>query len=59
MLWEYKHIVEGEVEMDKQTKILDPKLDVIFQALFGEEGSERITKAFLEKILEIKIQKIE
>ena len=45
--------------MEKQTKILDPKLDVIFQALFGEQGSERITKAFLEKILDIKIQEIE
>ena len=45
--------------MEKQTKILDPKLDVIFQALFGEEGSERITKAFLERILDIKIKKIE
>ena len=45
--------------MEKQTKLIAQKLDVIFQALFGEEGSERITKAFLERILDIKIQKIE
>ena len=32
----------------KQNKILLPKLDVIFQAIFGEVGSERITKKFLE-----------
>ena len=45
--------------MEKKTKLLNPKLDVVFQALFGEQGSERITKAFLEKILDIEIEKIE
>lgn len=45
--------------MNENKKILSPKIDVIFQALFGEQGSERITKAFLERILDIKIKSIE
>ena len=40
-------------------KILSPKLDVVFQALFGEEGSESFTKDFLEKILKRKIESID
>ena len=40
-------------------KTLSPKLDVVFQALFGEAGNERITKAFLQEILKEKIDKIE
>lgn len=28
--------------MEKKIQLLSPKLDVVFQALFGEEGSERI-----------------
>mgnify|MGYP004554416955 FL=1 len=43
----------------KKTKKLSPKLDIIFEAIFGEVGSERITKDFLEKILKRKIEKIE
>ena len=43
----------------KKTKKLSTKLDIIFQAIFGEVGSERITKDFLEKILKRKIEKIE
>ncbi len=34
-----------------ENKILSPKVDVVFQSLFGEPGSERITKRFLENIL--------
>ena len=45
--------------MSQTTKLLNPKLDFVFQALFGEQGCEKITKVFLEEILEIKIQKIE
>ena len=45
--------------MKKKIKLLNPKLDVVFQALFGEQGSERITKAFLETILEVRIEEIE
>ena len=44
---------------NKEIKILSPKLDVVFQALFGEVGSERITKGFLESILKKKIGKID
>ncbi len=36
----------------KAKKILSPKIDVVFQALFGEVGSEKITKDFLESILD-------
>lgn len=43
----------------KEFKQLSPKLDVVFQALFGEKGSEKITKDFLEKILKRKIEKID
>ena len=42
-----------------EKKILSPKLDVVFQALFGEAGSESITKSFLETILEEKIEEID
>ena len=43
----------------KMKKTLSPKLDVVFQAFFGEVGSERITKNFLETILNKKIKKID
>ena len=46
-------------QREKKVKKLSPKLDIIFQAIFGEVGSERITKDFLEKILKRKIEKIE
>ena len=49
--------------MEQQNKIeprkkYSPKIDIIFQAIFGEVGSENITKDFLEKILKRKIEKI-
>ena len=43
----------------KNIKTLSPKLDVVFQALFGEVGNESITKGFLETILERKIDSID
>ena len=43
----------------KNIKTLSPKLDVVFQALFGEVGNESITKGFLETILERKIDIID
>ena len=43
----------------KNVKTLSPKLDVVFQALFGEVGNESITKGFLETILERKIDSID
>ena len=36
--------------MEQNKRLLNPKLDVVFQALFGEEGSEGITKSFLEEM---------
>lgn len=49
------------MEQQKQSKKIrryPPKMDIIFQAIFGEVGSENITKDFLEKILKRKIEKI-
>ncbi len=46
-------------KQQKEYKILSPKLDVVFQKLFGEEGSENITKSFLEAILNEKIENID
>ena len=43
---------------NKKIKKYPPKMDIIFQAIFGEVGSENITKDFLEKILKRKIEKI-
>ena len=43
----------------KNVKTLSPRLDVVFQALFGEVGNESITKGFLETILERKIDSID
>ena len=43
----------------KNIKTLSPKLDVVFQALFGEVGNESITKGFLETILGRKIDSID
>ena len=40
-------------------QLLSPKKDVVFQILFGEIGSEVITKNFLESILHEKITKID
>ena len=45
-------------KQDKKIKRYPPKMDIIFQAIFGEVGSENITKDFLEKILKRKIEKI-
>ena len=47
-----------EQKQNKKIKRYPPKMDIIFQAIFGEVGSENITKDFLEKILKRKIEKI-
>ena len=47
------------VSTKEKRKLLSPKLDVIFQALFGEVGSERITKKFLEAILDKKLEEVD
>ena len=33
----------------KERKLLSPKMDVVFQVLFGEVGNEEITKDFLKQ----------
>lgn len=45
-------------ENNEQVKLLSPKLDIIFQALFGEIGSERITRRFLKSIIKEEIKDI-
>ena len=55
-------IVGGEYMSEKKkekNKILSPKMDVVFQVLFGENGSEEITKNFLEAVLKRKIYKVD
>ena len=44
-------------KQNKKIKRYPPKMDIIFQAIFGDVGSENITKDFLEKILKRKIEK--
>ncbi len=43
----------------EEKKILSPKLDVIFQILFGEVGSERITKDLLNTVLDERVEDID
>ena len=40
-------------------KLLSPKIDAVFQVLFGEVGSEEITKEFLKAILKENITKVD
>ena len=47
------------IKETKQRKILSPKLDIVFQALFGEQGSERITANLLQAILDEEITEID
>ena len=47
-----------KIETKGKVPILSPKIDVVFQILFGEVGSERITKDFLSCIIEEPIEEI-
>ena len=47
-----------QITNEEKKKILQPKNDVVFQALFTR-GKESITKALLEDILKIKIHKLD
>ena len=49
---------ENQEKNEGKLKILQPKNDVVFQALFTR-GKEKITKALLEDILKIKIHKLD
>ncbi len=45
--------------MKKNNSILSPKVDVVFQILFGEVGSEKITKDLLNCILDEEIDSVD
>lgn len=45
--------------MENEQKYLSPKLDAVFQELFGRQEREELTKDFLEKILKRRIEKID
>ena len=49
----------NESNFTKQQHLISPKNDVVFQILFGEVGSENITKSFLEAVLDEHISKID
>lgn len=55
--------MNGKTDIDKniikEKKLLSPKLDVVFQEIFGEERNKRITKSFLEAVLKEPIDKID
>ena len=50
--------ISEELELSER-RLLSPKMDFVFQVLFGEVGSEEITKQFLEAILKEKITEID
>ena len=52
-------VQKENMQTREKRKLLSPKLDVVFQALFGEVGSERITKKFLEAILDKKLEQVD
>ena len=47
--------IKSAIKTNEKSKILSPKLDVVFQILFGEVGSEKITKDLLSCILDEEI----
>ena len=47
--------IKSAINTNEKSKILSPKLDVVFQILFGEVGSEKITKDLLSCILDEEI----
>ena len=42
----------------KRKKLLIPKTDIVFQALFGTKGNERILEGLLTEILESKVENV-
>lgn len=48
-----------DLNLIKKDGVLSPTLDVVFQALFGEVGSENITRRFLEAILKQKVDNVD
>ena len=54
-----KQINQLTNEEERKNTILSPKLDIVFQILFGEVGSEEITKDLLSTILDEQINEID
>ena len=52
-------IIKSTNDKKYKNSILSPKLDVVFQILFGEVGSEEITKDLLSAILDEQINTID
>lgn len=50
---------KGIKNMNKNKKMLSPKIDVVFKMLFGEQKHERITKKLIEDVIEEKVETIE
>ena len=50
---------KGRKNMNKNKKMLSPKIDVVFKMLFGEQKHERITKKLIEDVIEEKVETIE
>ena len=49
----------GKLLKKEQKGLLKPKTDVVFQALFGVQGSERILGGLLSKIIDENVENIE
>ena len=47
-----------ETKKEKEVKLLQPKIDIVFQSLFNKKNEE-ITKSFIEALLEEKVNSIE
>ena len=52
-------IIKSTKDKKSKKSILSPKLDVVFQILFGEVGSEEITKDLLSAILDEQINTVD
>ena len=50
---------ENNKLLSPKKKLLSPKIDAVFQVLFGEVGSEEITKEFLKAILNENITSVD
>lgn len=46
------------INLSEVKACMTPRNDVVFRLIFGQEGSEEITKDFLESVLNTKISKI-
>ncbi len=47
-----------ETKKEKEVKLLQPKIDIVFQSLFNKKNAE-ITKSFIEALLDEKVNSIE